>query len=407
MLTLDFWKPKGDRLLWISVLVLATASLVFIYSSTGKLTFRKNDGMTSYYLWKQIILLGMGYVVIAFFQNFSCRKYLNFAGTILFVCIILLLVAMMFGSEKNGAGRWMPMPFGLSFQPSELAKLATVMYVARDISYNQSEKGYHFDIWRWLLPIATIVIIFMENVSTAVLLASTCFIMVFVGRLPWKTTLKTVGSALAGVVVLLALILAVPESAMQAHEDMLGRIPTLQSRILHFMDEQPLEEMEFQEIMDNQSIQSRIAIASGGLLGKGPGNSTQCNILPEPYSDFIFAIILEELGVSGLLIIILCYVFLLITAFRIMFRCKSLSLGLFVVGIAVCLVLQAIIHMSVSVGIIPVTGQTLPLVSKGGTSTLIVAMEIGMILSVSREVDREMKAEAEEAAEEEVVEEDA
>lgn len=390
LFTVNYWIPKGDKLLWIPIVMLGLLSLVFIYSSTGSLASRLNGGVMTYYLWKQIIFLLLGYVVIMFMQRRSLAHIIDYVPWFLIVSICLLILAGIVGAEKNGAGRWLPIgPF--SFQPSELVKLTTIMFVARDISYNQTAEGYSFSWRRMILPFFAIFLIFKDNLSTAGLLTITCFMMICIGRLPWRQIGKTVAVALTIIVVIVGTLIAIPKETLAPLNDsaILKRIPTARERIVTFFDPKPLDEMTDQEIRDSQSIQSQITVASGGLLGKGPGNSVQGIKLPEVYSDFIFSMILEETGVWGMLIVMLMYLTMLISAFRILFKCRSLFLGLMVVGIVLSLLFQTIIHMFVCVGLFPVTGQTLPLLSKGGTSTIIVCLELGMLLGVSNMIQQQ------------------
>ena len=392
MFKAEYWIPKGDKLLWVSIIVLGLLSLLFIYSSTGALASRMNGGVMAFYLWKQIIFIMAGYVVIMFMQRRSCAPIINYVHWFLLFSIFLMLLAWVIGGEKNSAGRWLNIA-GFSFQPSELVKLTTIIYVARDISFNQTAEGYKFSWRRMILPIIAILLIFKDNLSTSILLSATCFMMICIGRLPWRQIIKVIVLMGVGLCAVVALLLVIPESTLAPlnNNAILKRIPTAQTRIKTFIHPVPLEEMTYQEIQDSQSLQSEITVASGGVLGKGPGNAIQGVKLPEVYSDFIFALILEETGLWGMIIIMLMYVIILISAFRIMFRCKSLFLGLMVVGIVTSLLFQTIIHMFVCVGLFPVTGQTLPLLSKGGTSTLIVCLQLGMVLSVSNMIQQEQR----------------
>ncbi len=388
----DFWKPKGDKLLWVAIIVLALASLLFVYSATGKLAYRKNEGFTSFYLWKQLCLLLIGYLVIICVQNFSIKRVINWSALLLTGSIILMLVSWALGHQQNGAGRWIYLPGGFSFQPSEIAKLCVILYVAKEISFRQVEGvGYNFLWRRWILPIIAILLIFKDDVSTAIILATTCFIVVCVGGLPWKRIFGFLAVVILLGVLGFATINYIPSSTLEdlSHVSVLHRLPTVQNRIHRFISPIPLSERDKQSVSDDQTVQSEIAIASGRFVGKGPGNSTQCNVMAEPYSDFIFAIIMEESGLIGLGVVIICYILIFISAFRVMFRCSSLFIGLVVWGIVVSLLLQAIVHMAVCVGLLPITGQTLPLLSKGGTSLLVVAFELGIVLSASLEPERE------------------
>ncbi len=380
--TLNFWIPRGDKLLWIAILFLALFSLVFIYSSTGNLAIRKNDGVLSYYFWQQILFLALGYFVIMFVQRKSCYAIIDWVPYLMVIPIILMAIS---------GGRWLTILPGLTIQPSELVKLTTVMFMARDISYHQDASGYNFSWKRMWLPGVAIILIFANNISTAILLSVTCFIMVCVGRLPWKKILLVVTCVGALGAVTVPTLLSIPQEHVNklSKVPILDRVPTLRARLDRYFHPIPRSEMSSAEIRDNQAMMAEITISSGGPSGRGPGNSTQGIRLPEVFSDYMFAIIVEEAGWLGMFFVMACYTAVLIAAFRIMFRCKSLFLGLMVMGMVTCLLLQALIHMLVSVGIFPVTGQTLPMLSKGGTSTIIVCLEFGIMLSVSNTIQKE------------------
>ena len=360
---------KGDRTLWYVVIGLMLASLIVVYSSTGSLAFRVRGGNTSYYLIKQLFLMFGCMVVILTLQSFHYKYFLSFAKIVLGMSLIFLLWAKFAGTTLNDAGRWVTIPgIGFTFQPSEMAKLGIIMYCARAIAFEQTEECCSNNVlWRMTLVVPVLFLIFMENFSTSALLGGVCLVMLFVGRLYWKTYAKLIGVIVGLMILMLAVVFIVPEKHLKSA----GRLLTVKSRIEHFVNPSETDSDD-----SYQSDQAKIAVAKGGLMGLGPGNSVQRNFLPHPYSDFIFAIIVEEYGLVGAGIVMLLY---LIILYR--------------VGV---IVFQALINMGVCVGLFPVTGQPLPLVSMGGTSLLFTSASFGMILSVSHTFSEEGEREEKE-----------
>ena len=380
---------KGDRTLWYVVIGLMLASLIVVYSSTGSLAFRVRGGNTSYYLIKQLFLMFGCMVVILTLQSFHYKYFLSFAKIVLGMSLIFLLWAKFAGTTLNDAGRWVTIPgIGFTFQPSEMAKLGIIMYCARAIAFEQTEECCSNNVlWRMTLVVPVLFLIFMENFSTSALLGGVCLVMLFVGRLYWKTYAKLIGVIVGLLILMLAVVFIVPEKHLKSA----GRLLTVKSRIEHFVNPSETDSDD-----SYQSDQAKIAVAKGGLMGLGPGNSVQRNFLPHPYSDFIFAIIVEEYGLVGAGIVMLLYLIILYRVVVIVRRCTRMFPAILVAGLGLCIVFQALINMGVCVGLFPVTGQPLPLVSIGGTSLLFTSASFGMILSVSHTFSEEGEREEKE-----------
>ncbi len=396
------WKDKiafkGDKILWYIVIMLMIASVMVVYSSTGRLAYSEKGGNTLFYLLKQLFLIGGCFAVMFVVQSVHYRYFYKYAGGLLVISVVLLGYAAFGGTNLNGAGRWIPLPFvGLTFQPSELAKIAIVMYTAKILADNQTET-YCEDIalQKFLLFVGpAILVIFWDNFSTSALITLVCLILFMIARMRWKLLAVTFGTAVAAIALVVALGFMVP----QVRE--WGRIGTMVGRINDFVSGG-----EDEDNYSYQSTQARIAVARGGLMGRGPGNSTQRNFLPHPYSDFIYAIIIEEYGLGGGIFIMLLYAVVL---FRVGVIGRKSMKGehynargepdifpaLLVTGLGLTIVLQAMVNMGVCVGALPVTGQTLPLISLGGTSLLFTSASFGIILSIAHSFSPEGLAEEE------------
>jgi len=370
------------------VLILLVISLLSVYSSTGSLAYQHRSGNTFYYLFRQLKYILLGVAIIFFVHLIPYRVFSRVSIFALYLAIPLLVLTLVVGTNINEATRWLEIPgTGLTIQPSDFAKIALVMYLAKILSVNQNNirdfKGVFGKIS--MAIVLTCVLILPANFSTAAIVFVTAFTLMFVGRIPVKylTLFMVTGILALSIFIGGALLL-----------DKEGRISTWKNRIEAYVDGDS----------DNyQADQAKVAIVQGGLFGKGPGNSTQRNLLPHPYSDFIFAIIIEEYGslVGGFLVIAL-YLWLFFRAGLIIRRSKSTYGAFLAFGLSMGLVLQAFVNMAVAVGLVPVTGQTLPLVSMGGSSIFFTSMATGMILSVSwgtRE-DESEKAKEEELAKE-------
>jgi len=372
------WKEKlsfkGDKVLWYVIIGLMIASVMVVYSSTGRLAYRVKDGNTSFYLMKQLFLMVGCFVVILGLQSIHYKYFYRFSKVVLAMAFVFLLWAKFAGTNLNDADRWITIPLiGFTFQPSELAKLGIIMYTARIITYYQTERYCSDEALKSVLLFIgpVIFLIFLDNFSTSLLAGLICMTMLFVGRLRLKLMAVSVGALLGLVGVILLLAFTVPQF------ERIGRVATIKGRVSEFFGGGQKEGYSY------QSEQAKIAVAKGGILGVGPGNSEQRNFLPHPYSDFIFAIIIEEYGMIGGGVILLLYLTVLFRIGVIVRKCTRTFPALLVTGLGLSIVFQAFVNMGVCVGVFPVTGQPLPLVSMGGTSLLFTSAAFGMILSVS------------------------
>ncbi len=364
---------KGDPVIWGVIFALSVISLLAVYSSTGTLAYKYRAGNVTYYLLKHGSFLFIGYLVIYFTHLIPYRFFSRLAQLIFYISIPLLAITLIFGTNINSASRWLTLPgTGLTFQTSDLAKISLIMYLARMLSLRQDNiKSYRQGFLPLIIPvIVTCALIMPANLSTAVILFSVSMILMFIGRV--KTIYLV---AVAG----LSIILVVGLITLALNSDWEGRWGTWRNRVVSFMEQD--------DGSNYQSEQSKIAIATGGVIGKGPGNSVQRNFLPHPYSDFIFAIIVEEGGLLFGFLVIFLYLYLLFRAGTIVSKSTRTFQAFLAFGLTMILVLQAMVNMAVAVGIFPVTGQPLPLISMGGTSILFTAAAFGMILSVSRSTE--------------------
>jgi cell division protein FtsW len=385
-------KTKGDKVIWAIVIVLALVSMLAVYSSTGLLAYKYNRGNTEVYLFKQIMFIVMGLVVIYFSHRVNYTLYSRLARILFILSIPLLIYTLFFGIRLNEGSRWIRLPIiNLTFQTSDLAKLALFMFLSRLLSKKQEViKDFKKGFIPVITPIAIIcILIAPANLSTALLVAATSMLLLFIGRVSTKHLLMTVGTAAIPVTILIMLAVMFYDKQEGKCADLpfflhTGRIPTWISRVQNFIyDSKDVDKDE-----NYQINQAKIAIAKGGLLGKGPGNSETRNFLPHPYSDFIYAIIIEEYGLAGGCFIIFVYLLFLLRSIRIFKKCPYAFGAFLALGLSFTLVIQALINMAVTVNLFPVTGVTLPLVSMGGSSFLFTCLAIGIILSVARNVEQ-------------------
>jgi cell division protein FtsW len=382
---------RGDRVIWSVVALLVLISLLAVYSSTGSLAYKHNKGNTEYYLFRQITFIVIGVGIIYFTHLLDYRWFSKVALWFYIASIPLLAYTLLFGSSINEASRWIMLPVvNITFQTSDFARLALFMYLARQLSRKQNtitdfKKGY----LPLVAPIGiTCILIAPANLSTALLTGATGMLVIFLGRASIKHILVTALIALIPVALLVTIALttyhpvdidSAPKvtSTTTKHA---GRIGTWIKRIQDFAytsaDESPY-----------QVQQAKIAIAKGGWLGLGPGNSEQRNFLPHPYSDFIYAIIIEEYGLFGGMLILFLYMAFLYRSIRLFRKCPYAFGAFLALALSITLAIQAIANMGVTVNLFPVTGVTLPLVSMGGTSFLFTCFSIGIILSVARNVE--------------------
>jgi cell division protein FtsW len=364
---------KGDRGIWVIVALLCLASILAVYSSTGTIAFRYNGGHAEIHLIKHVVIAMVGLFLCYLCYNTHYTVYSKLAPILFVISIPLLLYTMFFGPEINDARRWISIPgIGLSFQTSDIASIALIMYIARSISMKQDViKDFKSAFLPLMMPIILVCgLIAPNNLSTAMLLFLTSMTLMFIGRVHLKYIflLILLGAGFLGGLILIGMVF--PDAV---------RVETWTSR--------------FGEFFSNsdggyQIQQAKIAIADGGWFGVGPGLSTQRNYLPYSYADFIYAIICEEYGLFGGLMIIVLFLLLFLKCTSIVTRSPKTFGALLAMGLCLNIVIQAFANIAVSVNLVPVTGLTLPLVSKGGTSMLITCMAFGMILSVSRFIEQ-------------------
>lgn len=371
---------QGDLVIWAIYFWLCMISLIEVYSAGSSLSYKSGDFMAP--LFKQVIFLGIGTAVVWVIHSIPCRFFK--LGVFLYpISIFLLILTLIIGAKENDGARWLN--FGIKFQPSEIAKGALVLFVALILSFGQTEKGADKRAMKIILfaTCLTCALIVTENLSTAALLFATVFVMMFIGRVPTKQLGKIVGVCLLGVVLLATIVTIFPKEKLNESK-LLHRASTWVDRVKdHTSDKETMSDTIF--LRDHaQEARAKIAIASSNMIGKMPGNSEQRDHLAQAYSDFIYAIIIEEMGVLGAVFVAFLYIILLFRAGRIASMCERNFPAYLTMGLAILLVIQAMVNMLVAVGLIPITGQPLPLISRGGTSTIINSVYFGMILSVSR-----------------------
>lgn len=371
---------QGDLVIWAIYFWLCMISLIEVYSAGSSLSYKSGDFMAP--LFKQAIFLGIGTAVVWVIHSIPCRFFK--LGVVLYpISIFLLILTLIIGAKENDGARWLN--FGIKFQPSEIAKGALVLFVALILSFGQTEKGADKRAMKIILfaTCLTCALIVTENLSTAALLFATVFVMMFIGRVPTKQLGKIVGVCLLGVVLLATIVTIFPKEKLNESK-LLHRASTWVDRVKdHTSDKETMSDTIL--LRDHaQEARAKIAIASSNMIGKMPGNSEQRDHLAQAYSDFIYAIIIEEMGVLGAVFVAFLYIILLFRAGRIASMCERNFPAYLTMGLAILLVIQAMVNMLVAVGLIPITGQPLPLISRGGTSTIINSVYFGMILSVSR-----------------------
>lgn len=353
---------KGDPVIWFIVLILSLFSILVVYSATGSLAYKMMQGNTEYYLIKHSVLVIVSLMAIWLAHRIDYRYYAKISRLALLLCVPLLLFTWLFGTNINEASRWLTIPvINQAFQPSDLAKLALIVTLASMLSKRQkSIDDFQKAIVPMLFWIGLICgLIALTNFSSAILLFLTCLLVLFIGRVPVKY-----------LAMLIVICMAFGSVAFLVGQ----RGSTAISRVENFINDD----------VPYQAKQAYIAIASGGVIGKGPGQSDQRNFLPHPYSDFIYAIILEEYGIIGGVIVLFLYLALLYRGMKSAEDNERAYGGLLSAGLSFALVIQALVNMGVAVGLGPVTGLTLPFISMGGTSQLFAGVALGIILSVSR-----------------------
>lgn len=373
---------KGDRAIWGLVVLFMIYSLLAVYSSSAGVAFLKYHGNTTFFLRSQLFMLTLSLVIIVVVHYLPYRIYFSLAGVFLIFSAGLLVLTFAFGSRVNEATRWLVIPgTGFRLQTSDVAKVALVIYLARVMAKYQDKLTDFKLVTKYLLaPVAIICALIMpENLSTAVMIFGISLMIMFIGRVPFKFLLAYVGAGLVGVILFAMVLAAFTDS---------NRVQVWKNRIENYFSGKEDPDGDY------QANQAKIAISTGGLFGKAPGKSVQRNMLPQSNSDFIFAIIIEEYGLAfGAIPLILAYLILMFRGVTIAKKCETAFPAFLVLGLIVMIVVQAMINMLVAVGLFPVTGQTLPMVSWGRTSVLMMSFSIGAILSVSRVVNARMRNE--------------
>jgi cell division protein FtsW len=370
-------RTQGDRVIWAVVLILSFISLLAVFSSTGSLAYRMEKN-ASYYMVKQVMVLAFGLLIIYWVHRINYTRFARISMVLYTISLPLLIWTLFFGTSLNEGSRWIRLPvINLTFQTSDLAKLALFMFLARVLSLKQPVIK---DLKKGFLPVLipmllTCAFIAPANLSTALMLGATCSILFFIGRV----RMRHLGLlAIAGIFGL-ALLFTVSKLTH------FGRASTWQQRIEDFAGGKKKDGGKKEDVYQVQ--QAKIAIANGGITGRGPGNSLQRNFLPHPYSDFIYSIIIEEYGLVGGAVLIMLYLLFLWRSVLIFRRCPYAFGAFLAVGLSITLVFQAMLNMAVNVHLVPVTGLTLPMVSMGGSSIWFTSIAIGIVLSVSRYVD--------------------
>lgn len=404
---------KGDKVIWIVFFMLCMISLVEVFSASSNLTYKSNNFIMP--IMKHAIMLAVGGFIAVVITNIPCRYFKLATPFLILISVATLLWVLFAGESINGANRVIEIA-GQTFQPSEIAKGTIILSEAQILSAMQTERGADRKAFKHILVIALpmIFLIGLENLSTALLLFASMFLLMFIGRVPWiqlgKLAGICVGFALMGILLIeivgddtkvedskLTKVEKVekPKKERGAIEKMFHRADTWKARINKFTDDTEVAPQDYDLDKDAQVAHANIAIVSSNVIGKGPGNSVERDFLAQAFSDFIYAIIIEEMGLFGATLVVFLYIVLLFRTARIANRCDNNFPAFLCMGLALMLVIQASANMLVAVGIVPVTGQPLPLISKGGTSTIINCAYIGAILSVSRTAKKKQVFEVE------------
>ena len=393
---------KGDKVIWMIFFFLCIISVVEVFSASSGLTYKSGSYMSPLVKHLGILLMGIFCMVITL--NIKCKYFKILTPFMLIISFFTLIWVFIAGQSTNGAQRWVSL-IGIQFQPSEIAKGTLVLATAQILSALQTDHGADKNAFKFILIVCAFIVplIGLENLSTAALLCLVILLMMVIGRVPMRQLGKLLGVTLAFILAVFAgvMLLGTDRGNVNSNkkmteqveqgkkeEGMLAKVfhraDTWKSRIDKFTSSEEVAPSEVDLDKDAQVAHANIAIASSNVVGKGPGNSVERDFLSQAFSDFIYAIIIEELGVEGAVAVAVLYIMLLFRTGRIASRCENNFPALLAMGLALLLVTQALFNMCVAVGLAPVTGQPLPLVSKGGTSTMINCIYVGVILSVSR-----------------------
>ena len=399
---------KGDKVIWMVFFFLCIISIIEVYSASSQLTYKGGNYVAPVLKHISILLMGIFFMVVTL--NIKCKYFRIVLPLMLGLSFVALISVYIVGQMTNGAHRWVTV-MGIQFQPSEIAKGTLVLAVSQILSAMQTEKGADKQAFRYILTVCMffIPLIMLENLSTAALLCIVVFMMMLIGRVPATQLGKLLGITtlfISGVFAMVMFfgtdrqrensvsdvdttqVIAENDKEESVVEKVFHRFDTWKARIDDFIYNKPLKAEEVDLDKDGQWAHANIAIASSNITGKGPGNSEECDFLSQAFSDFIYAIIIEETGIFGAVFVAMLYIILLFRTGRIANRCENNFPAFLAMGLALLLVTQALFNMCVAVGLAPVTGQPLPLISKGGTSTIINCVYIGAILSISRSAKR-------------------
>ncbi len=407
---------KGDKVIWMVFFFLCIISVIEVYSASAGLTYKGGHYWAPIVKHTGILLVGVFAMVVTL--NIKCKYFKIVTPFLLLIAVVALITVLLAGQSTNGAQRWISI-VGIQFQPSEIAKGALVLATAQILSAMQTEHGADKNAFKYILIVSAFIIplIMVENLSTAMLLCMVIFMMMIIGRVPGKILGKALGVVTLLILTIFTLVMVVgkdheKENANPNHIEQVAvveqkkdpsmfgsvfhRFDTWKGRIDRFIAGKETSPEEFDLDKDAQIGHANIAIVSSNFIGKGPGNSVERDFLSQAFSDFIYAIIIEEMGIFGGFFVAMLYIILLFRTGRIANRCENNFPAFLAMGLALLLVTQALFNMCVAVGLAPVTGQPLPLVSKGGTSTIINCVYIGAILSVSRSAKKKADADSDE-----------
>lgn len=379
---------RGDATLWIVFIVLCIVSAIEMYSASSTLAYKAANHSAP--MLRHVGFLALG-GLIAFGVHLVPYRYIRIGAYLgLFLSVLMLIWVLLKGHSENDATRWLVI-FGVQFQPSELAKLSVIIVAADLISRIKDPAKDEFKYFRNILIMLFLIcpLILLENFSTAFILFVVVFIMLFIGEVSLKKLGVVAGSLVIALLLGFTAIKTIPKESMPK---MFDRAYTWVARIDRFKTEKKDEVAKYSITDDNRQVQhGRIAIARGGIFGVMPGNSVERDFLPQAYSDFIYAIIVEEMGLIGGIVVIGLYLILLFRAGRIATKCTTVFPAIVVIGLSLMIVIQTFINMSVASSLIPVTGQPLPLISRGGTSILITCIYFGIIFGITRQIKEEIE----------------
>lgn len=407
---------KGDKVIWMVFFFLCIISVIEVYSASAGLTYKGGHYWAPIMKHTGILLVGVFAMVVTL--NIKCKYFKIVTPFLLLLSIVSLITVLVAGQSTNGAQRWISI-VGIQFQPSEMAKGALVLATAQILSAMQTERGADKNAFKYILIVSAFIIplIMVENLSTAMLLCMVIFMMMIIGRVPGKILGRALGVVTLLLLTIFTLVMVVGEDRGEESDNpnhveqvavtgqkkapgmfasVFHRFDTWKARVNRFMAGKETPPEEFDLNKDAQIGHANIAIVSSNFIGKGPGNSVERDFLSQAFSDFIYAIIIEEMGLFGGFFVAMLYIILLFRTGRIANRCENNFPAFLAMGLALLLVTQALFNMCVAVGLAPVTGQPLPLISKGGTSTIINCVYIGAILSISRSAKKKPDADSDE-----------